>query len=352
MSETIHTPLTKLLGIRYPILLAGMNQAAGAALAAAVSNAGGCGAIGGLTLSPKMLRLELNKLKGLLKDPSLPFGVDLAIPQVGGNARKTNHDYTHGHLPELIDIIIEFKTTYFICAVGIPPDWAVEKLHKAGILIANMVGDKKHVKKALDVGVDIIIAQGTEGGGHTGEVGTMVLIGQCIDACKGRVSKLNGQPIHVVAAGGIHDGRTLAAALSLGAVGAWVGTRFVACKESAAPQRHKEAILAAEASDTLRTLVISGRPLRTYRTPYIKAWEEQPDRIRELCSGGTTPFEYDIKEAEKNGKDFDLHGAFPLLMGSCAGSIQEIKTAEQIVQDMVNGAIATMRANVHLIARL
>jgi len=89
-------------------------------------------------MSPKILKQEIAWLKEGLNDPSLPFGVDLAIPQVGGNARKTNHDYTHGHLPELIDIIVAEKARLFICAVGVPPPWAVEKLHAGGVTIANM----------------------------------------------------------------------------------------------------------------------------------------------------------------------------------------------------------------------
>ena len=137
-------------------------------------------------MTPKVLTKEITWLKNALADKSLPFGVDLAIPQIGGNARKTNHDYTHGHLPELIDIIVAEKVKLFICAVGVPPQWAVDKLHAGGVVIANMVGSVRNTQKALDAGVDIIIAQGTEGGGHTGDIGTMCLIPQVVDACRGR----------------------------------------------------------------------------------------------------------------------------------------------------------------------
>jgi len=148
-SETITTPLTKLLRIKYPILLAGMNGVSHSELVAAVSNAGGLGVIGGLSLSPNALRKEIKEVKSLLVDKNAPFGVDLALPQVGGSARKTNHDYTHGHLPELIDIIIQEKAAVFISAVGVPPGWAVEKLHAAGILCGNMVGAPHHAEKAV-----------------------------------------------------------------------------------------------------------------------------------------------------------------------------------------------------------
>lgn len=144
--QLISTPLTKLFGIQHPILLAGMNAAAGSDLAAAVSNAGGMGVIGGVGYTPKMLRGVIQDLKEGLRSPDLPWGVDLLLPQVGGNARKTNKDYTKGQLDELIDVIIEEKAKLFVSAVGVPPKHIVERLHGAGILVANMVGHPKHVQ--------------------------------------------------------------------------------------------------------------------------------------------------------------------------------------------------------------
>ena len=218
----LSTPLTELLGIKHPVMLAGMNAVAHSELVAAVTNAGGIGTIGGLTLSPKALRTEIEQAKALITDKKNPkFGVDLAIPQIGGGARKTNHDYTHGHLPELIDVIIEEKASLFVCAIGVPPAWAVEKLHAAGIPVMNMIGHPKHVDKALGAGVDVIIAQGSEGGGHTGEIATSVLIPSVVDACRGRISPLTGKQVLVVAAGGLFDGRGLAASLAYGASGVW-----------------------------------------------------------------------------------------------------------------------------------
>merc|ERR1719482_31113 len=146
-------------------------------------------------------------LKDDLVDKNAPFGVDLLIPQIGGGARKTNKDYTGGQLPALVDIIIEEKAALFICAVGVPPKWAVEKFHAAKIPVMNMVGAPKHVDYALAQGVDIICAQGGEGGGHTGEVATSVLVPAVADLCKGKPSPLTGKPIIVCAAGGISDSR-------------------------------------------------------------------------------------------------------------------------------------------------
>merc|ERR1719210_998444 len=137
-------------------------------------------------------------LKDDLEDKNAPFGVDLLLPQVGGGARKTNKDYTGGTLPELIDIIIEEKAALFVAAVGVPPKWAVDKLHGAGIPVMNMIGSPKHVAKALEVGVDIICAQGGEGGGHTGEIATSLLIPKVVDLCKGKISSLTGKNVAVV----------------------------------------------------------------------------------------------------------------------------------------------------------
>lgn len=153
-----------------------MNNVAGPKLAAAVSNAGGLGVIGGVGYTPKMMRKMIKELKEHLNDKNLPFGVDLLLPQVGGNARKTNYDYTNNTLPELVDIIIEEGASLFVSAVGVPPRWVVEKFHKAGIAVMNMIGSPKHAEKALAVGVDIICAQGHEGGGHTGNIPTSILI--------------------------------------------------------------------------------------------------------------------------------------------------------------------------------
>lgn len=126
-------------------------------------------------------------------------------------------DYTRGQLSELIDVIIEEKVALFVCAIGIPPKEVVERLHKAGILVMNMVGHPKHVKKALDVGVDLICAQAGEGGGHTGDTPASILIPACVDAVKGHKSPLTGKPVYVIGAGAVFDGRGLAANLMWGA---------------------------------------------------------------------------------------------------------------------------------------
>ncbi|KAH9951289.1 2-nitropropane dioxygenase [Amylocystis lapponica] len=332
------TPLTELFNITHPVMLAGMNVAAGPKLAAAVTNAGGIGVIGGLRQSPQILQGTIDELKSYLEDKDAPFGVDLLIPQVGGGARKTNYDYTKGQLPELTDVIIRNKAALFVCAVGVPPKEMVDRLHAANIPVMNMVGHPKHVPKALAQGVDIICAQGGEGGGHTGDTPFSILIPACVDRCKGATSPLTGKPVIVVAAGGIADGRGLAAALSYGAAGVWVGTRFVASEEAGAPKKHKDLVLSADYDDTVRTLVYSGRPMSVRRTPYVTSWESRQQEIAELTSQGKIPHEVELERHPEKS----LEGQ-RWLMGKVAGSIHDIKPAKDIVDEMVTTAAESLR---------
>ena len=331
-----------------------MARTSGAPLAAAVSNAGGMGCIGGLGYTPKQLQEVrppvlkvtstghlltpsqiIDELKSHLTDKSLPFGVDLALPQVGGSARKTNHDYTHGQLDELIEVTIKNGAKLFISAVGVPPDRTIKRLHEAGILVMNMVGAPKHAEKALRAGVDIVCAQGGEGGGHTGDIANSILIPAVVDVTRKYKSPLTGQAALCVAAGGIYDGRGLASSLMQGAVGVWVGTRFVAAEESGASRMHKEGVVSADFTDTLRTLVVSGRPLRVKMNEYIKSWEDQPEKIKALTDRGIIPMVKDIED----DKDVDM----PFLMGQVAAVIKDIKPAKAIVEDMASEAIAALQ---------
>jgi NAD(P)H-dependent flavin oxidoreductase YrpB (nitropropane dioxygenase family) len=325
----ISTPLTKVLGIEHPVVLAGMARTSGGALAAAVSNAGGLGVIGGFMYTPDQLREIIAEMKALFKRPDLPFGVDLALPQVGGNARKTNHDYTGGKLDELIDITIASGACLFVCAVGVPPKHVVDKLHAAGILIMNMVGHPKHAIKALDIGVDMVCPQGGEGGGHTGNIANSVLIPAVVDVARRyRPPMLGGnQPAIVVAAGGMYNGRSLASSLMQGAAGVWVGTRFVASKEANCSEEHKKEVVSAGFDDTERTLVLSGRPLRMKTNDYIRKWHAEPQRVKELCDKGIVPIEHDFEA----GNEVDP----PYLMGQVAGAIQAVQPAGDIVREMV-----------------
>lgn len=333
----LRTPLCDLLGIEYPVILAGMARTSSGPLAAAVSNAGGLGVIGGLGYTPEQMLEIIHELKSNLADPSLPFGVDLALPAVGGTARKTSYDYTAGKLDELITVVIEQKARLFVSAVGIPPDWAIKRLHDAGILVMNMVGHPKHAHKALKAGVDIVCPQGGEGGGHTGDIATSILVPNVVDVARQYKSPLTGKPAMVVAAGGIYNGRSLAAMLSFGAVGAWIGTRFVASKEAGCSDQHKEAVVSADFADTIRTLVVSGRPLRCKMNDWVRSWEvDRPDEIKRLCDSGVIPLKKDM--------DDDVDVDIPFLMGQVAGVIKKVQPAREIMDEMVQECVDVLSA--------
>ncbi|CAD0090994.1 unnamed protein product [Aureobasidium vineae] len=357
--QQIRTTTTDLLKINHPVMLAGMNVAAGPKLAAAVTNAGGLGVIGGVGYTPDMLREQIAELKSYLKDKNAPFGVDLLLPQVGGSARKTkyalpfpsdqvavltedaSYDYTKGKLDELVDIIIDSKASLFVSAVGVPPKHIVEKLHKAGVLYMNMIGHPKHVKKCLDIGVDMICAQGGEGGGHTGDVPTTILIPTVVKMCEGHKSPLTGKPVQVIAAGGLFNGQSLAAALMLGATAVWIGTRFVLSEEAGASKAHQEAVRTSGFDDNVRTIIFTGRPLRVRKNPYIEKWEnERQAEIKKLTSEGVIPVEHDLESLGDDLDDDTMDNARPFLMGKAAAVVNERQSAKQIVDEMVSDAVS------------
>ncbi|MGC6509693.1 MAG: NAD(P)H-dependent flavin oxidoreductase [Myxococcota bacterium] len=347
-----HTRLTDLLNIQYPIMSAGMAGIAGPKLVAAVSNAGGIGTLGAIGMSPSELRRCIQDTKALL-NPERPFGVDLLLPKIGSGARATNHDYTKGQLGALLEVMIEEDINLFVCAVGVPPKWAVEKLHQHQILVMNMVGSPKHVKYCIDAGVDIICAQGTEAGGHTGDISTMVLIPQVVDLCQ-------NTNIIVVGAGGIFDGRGLAACMALGADGVWVGSRFIMAEEANAWPSHQLAIQKARSSDTIRTEIYTGRPARTLNNDYIQEWES--DRYQEkvaLLKSGTVPWFHDTQNGRlpasapspipkgyhtinQNEIDPNLHDHSIMPVGQVCGPLQKVLPAQTIIENMMQDFLSSL----------
>jgi len=202
-------------------------------------------------------------------------------------------------------------------------------------------------------GVDIVCAQGGEGGGkylnkndfgnlevnnapgHTGDIANSILIPAVVDVARKYKSPLTGQPAMVVAAGGIYNGRSLASSLMQGAQGVWVGTRFVASTEAGCSKMHKENVVSADFTDTGRTLVVSGRPLRVKYNDYINDWHQREAEMKQLLDKGVVPLAKDMDD----GKDVDI----PFLMGQVAGVIQDIKPAKQIVDEMVSEAVHMLK---------
>ncbi|KAH8726872.1 2-nitropropane dioxygenase [Phaeosphaeriaceae sp. PMI808] len=209
-----------------------------------------------------------------------------------------------------------------------------------------MIGHPKHVHKACQAGADIIIAQGGEGGGHTGDIATSVLVPACADICKQYTSPLTGQPVTLVAAGGVNDGRSVAAALMLGASGVWVGTRFIVAKESKAPRGFKEDVIKANYDSWIKTTIWSGRPLRALSNPYLLDWEQNRQaEIKELTSKGIVPLMHEMDKLHKDGKLTDeIEDAAAMRpIGVVGGSVNKAgQTAAEIVQEMVQETVVAL----------
>lgn len=250
----ISTRMTQLLGIEHPVMLAGMGGVSYHRVAAAVCEAGGFGCLGASTMSSDQMVEEIRALRGLT---DRPFGVDLLTAAPGDML---------GQVKRLIDE----GASVFVAGLGVPSE-AVELCHRNGVLVANMCGKVSHAIRAVEAGCDLVVAQGTEAGGHTGTVATMPLVPQIVDAVGARVP--------VAAAGGIFDGRGLAAALCLGADAVWVGTRFIATPEARAQAGYKDKLLSTPEDGTTVSRAYTGKTCRVIRSEYTAYFEEHPDEL-------------------------------------------------------------------------
>mgnify|MGYP001027964837 CR=1 FL=1 len=308
------TRITEMLGIEYPVLLAGMGGVSYAPLVAAVSEAGGFGCLGASTMTPDEMVEEMKKVRDLTDKP---FGVDLltAMP---------------GDLTKLVKLVIEGGAKVFVAGLGVPEN-VVSLCHDEGLLVMNMCGKVSHAVRAVEAGCDIVVAQGTEAGGHTGQVATFPLVPQIVDAV--------GDKVPVLAAGGIFDGRGLAAALMLGADGVWVGTRFIATEEARATPGYKEALLRAREDSTVITRAYSGKTMRVLKNKYTEWWESHTDELQ--------PFPMQAMRSIQDGafhlalgpdaKDVDPDKeCYPAGQGT--GAIREILPAGELVRRFVQEA--------------
>ncbi len=259
MHPALRTPLCDLLGIDYPIVQAGMGYVARAELCAAVSEAGGLGVIGAASLSAKELREEIHRVRDRT---DRPFGVDVLFATIG---RPSGDEATVRFTREVeaqIDVVLEERPAVLASGLG-DPGPVVPQAHALGIKVLALVGNTRNAVRVARSGADAVVAQGYDGGGHTGRVGTLALLPAVVDAVD----------VPVLAAGGIADGRGLAAALAMGAVGVWLGTRFVASREAYGHDRYKERIVEIDDEGTVRTRCFSGKPARMIRNDTTQAWE-------------------------------------------------------------------------------
>lgn len=368
----LRTALCDMLGIEYPVILAGMGPVAGgitgpvatADLVAAVSNAGGLGVIGGAGFGAERLREEINKVRSMTDKP---FGVDLLLPSnfMGGAAggemprdprdlipketyeglKKVAEDVgipwqqaprpssatataprrrTGGGMSdEQMEVVIEEKVAVFASGLGSPAPW-MERLKANGTKVLSLVGNVKNARRVAGIGADAVVAQGTEAGGHTGRIATMALVPQVIDAVS---------PTPVIAAGGIADGRGLAASLAMGAIGVWCGTAFLVSEEANQPELQKQRVLAAEDEDTRITRLYSGKTMRNITNPLIEAYEASG--IKSLPMGIQGMLIQDlIYSARQAGREDLLMNA----AGQASGMLTKIRPAADILHDMVAGA--------------
>lgn len=297
----MRTPLCDRLGIEFPIFAFSHCRD----VVAAVSRAGGFGVLGAVGFPPEQLAIELDWIDAHVGDR--PYGVDIVIPgkyegmgelDAEKLTRQLMEAIPEGHrrfvqellarhgvppIPEgekpvnellgwtaatagpQVKLALEHpKVRLLANALGTPPADVIADIHAAGRLVAALCGSAKHARNHAAAGVDIVIAQGTEGGGHTGEIGSVVLWPEVVDAVA---------PLPVLAAGGIGTGRQIAAALAMGAQGVWTGSIWLTVAEAEAPPAQREALLAAGTHDTVRSRSFTGKPCRMLRNAWTDAWE-------------------------------------------------------------------------------
>ncbi len=364
---TLRTAFCDRVGIEYPVVLAGMGPVAGtgapvatAELAAAVSQAGGLGVMGGVAYAPDVLRAEIRKIRSLTDKP---FGVDLLLApnflvprsssRAAGAPRADRLPRQHVEAIERIaaslgielkqappesgdsgdwvkpgqswagsqmEVLLEEEVPVFASGLGTPKPFA-DALHANGTTILSLVGTVKAARQVAADGADYVVAQGTEAGGHTGKIGTLALLPQVIEAVA---------PKPVIAAGGIAGGRALAGVLALGAEAAWCGTAFLVADEANQPALQKQRILAAAAEDTVVTRLYSGKTMRNITNPLIEAWEREGLQALPMGAQGALirDLQYSIEQA----------GRHELLMnaaGQTAGMLTQQRPAAEILAEMV-----------------
>jgi len=309
------TSFCRMLGIRFPICQAGMYSVAYGQLAAAVSDAGGLGVIGSAFMKPDDLRQEIRLVK---ETTDKPFGVDILFAEVSGGD-DTASGYTQ-EVEEHIEATFEEDVPVIVSGLG-NPGRIVPRAHDAGMKVMALVGTSRQAKKVEAAGVDVVIASGSEGGGHVGRVATLPLVAKVVDSVK----------IPVLAAGGISDGRGLIAALALGAQGVWMGTRFIATQEARGHINYKQRIVDIDEDGTIVTRGHSGKTARIIRNRFTDYWTAHEADIK--------PFPYQLREV---GEPASVRGRMEgdtengvLAAGQGSGVIGSIPPAGELVHRIV-----------------
>jgi enoyl-[acyl-carrier protein] reductase II len=314
----MRTRLTELLGIEHPVMLAGMGGVSYADLAAAVSEAGGFGCLGASTMGNDKMVSEMAAVR---QATAKPFGVDLLTAMPGGMVAQ-------------VELVIEGGASAFVAGLGVPSD-VVDLCHRHNVIVVSMCGKVEHAVRAVDAGCDLVVAQGTEAGGHTGQVASFPLIPQIVDAV--------GHLVPVVAAGGIFDGRGLAAALALGADGVWVGTRFIATPEARGVLGYKEKLLASREDQTTVSRAYSGKTMRVVRNRYTDHFDAHPEELKPFPEQLTNAYRTGVMhlggDSYTDGVDVDEE-CYPA--GQGVGAITELVPAAELVRRFMSEADAAL----------
>jgi len=363
----MRTKLAEDLGLEFPIFAFTHCRD----VAAAVSKAGGLGVLGVAGHSLEHLRMELEWIEKEIGDK--PYGVDLLLPTkfVGSDEGGLDAAQLDARIPQehrrfveallarygvpplppdttlpdefnvgyekqrdVIELVFAHRISLIASALGPPPAWMIERGRAKGVLVAALAGTVEHARRHVDAGVDIVVAQGTEAGGHTGEISTMVLVPEVVDAV---------DPVPVLAAGGIGSGRQLTAALALGAQGVWLGSLWLTTEEAETHPVVKQKFLHASSRDTVRSRSLTGKPARQLRSAWTEAWEDpanpaplpmplQPRLVREAQARIG-------RSAHKSPGAAELANYF---VGQIVGSMNQVKSVRAVIEELVQEYADTM----------
>ena len=366
----IHTPLCDLLGIEHPVV--GFTPSEH--VAAAISRAGGLGVLGCVRFNdPAELDTVLDWMDR--NTGGRPYGIDVVmparVPAEGGQRDlsqlipQTHKDFVEQTLLRLgvpplpdgaqaadgvlgwlhsvarkhVEVALGHPARLIANALGPPPPDVIASAHERGMLVAALAGKAEHARRQVASGVDIVVAQGYEAGGHTGEIATMILVPEIVDAV--------GEQTPVLAAGGIGCGRQVAAALALGAVGAWMGSAWLVTSEyqqlSAAPAV-QQALLAATSSDTTRSRIYSGKPARLLKNRWTDAWEHEgaPEPLRMPLQNLL------VSEAHQRLMRSGQPDVVPMPAGQIVGRMNEIRPVADVMAELIGETTAVLDRLGHL----
>lgn len=362
------TPICERLGIEFPIFAFSHCRD----VVAAVSRAGGYGVLGALAFSPDQLEIELSWIEDNIDGK--PYGVDIVMPAKyvgkGGGAEASVDSLDalipaehkqfvedlleEHHVPPLpedmadvtpkaaglnvdaegpgqVEVSLAHDATMLVNALGPPPPDVIKRAHEKGILVGGLVGSRQHAERQVAMGVDVIVAQGTEAGGHCGEISTMVIVPEVVDAV--------GPDVPVLAAGGIGSGRQMAAAMALGAQGAWTGSIWLTVAEADTQPLVVENLLEATSRDTVRSRAMTGKPARLMKSAWTEAWarEDTPEPLPMPLQG--LLFNTAGRRITRAGNK-ELSG-FPV--GQIVGRMNAVRPTRDVIFDMVEEYIETVQ---------